>query len=624
MARNLQSRRLTVLSVALSVAFTGLAYRLIDLQVLRHEELGRKAQQNTQQRYFIESRRGDILDVKGNILATSINVKTVCADPTLIGPRRAEVARAIAPLLQMSEADLMQRLAPRVRQNDRGESFTNQYARLKTRVPVETWVKIRSAMTNLNFGLDEKKLLRKEREFYSTLRGKSVFAEDDQMRIYPNRDLAAHVLGFATAEESNKPDGPVSEIVGREGIELFLNSKLSGTRGWRQTETDRRGRELVTAREQDVEPRDGFNVVLTIDSYVQHLAETALADVMEKHSPISATAIVGRPRTGEILALAVLPDYNPNKAGSSSPDARRNRVVSDVVEPGSTFKIVPVSGALNDNVVTLNDVFNCEHGHFAFAGRVLHDHEPSDNLTVKGIITRSSNIGAAKVGIKLGPDRLYDYIQSFGFGARSGISLPGEVPGIVHPVAKWSKVSVAQIPMGHGIAVTRMQMFMAMCAIANNGKLMRPMLVDHLEDEDGKIVARYQPQAVRQVVGANAARDMVEALKTVVAAADGTATKAAMTNYTVAGKTGTAQKVEGGQYVHGKYIASFIGFFPADNPELCISIVLDEPKEGYYGGMVAAPVFKQIAERAATYLNIEPNLPPAKSDVLARNGGTNQ
>ena len=622
MAKRLQFRRLLTLTALLTLAFAGLGYRLVDVQVLRHDMLVKEAKQNSQQKFFVESRRGDILDIKGNILATSINVKTVCADPTLLGPRRAEVAHALASLLQMPEADLAQRLTVRIRQNDKGESLTNHYARLKARVPVETWLKIQAAMTNLNFGLDEKKLVRKEKEYYRLLREKSVFAENDQMRIYPNQDLAAHVLGFATAEETTVADNrPVSEIVGRDGIELFLNSKLSGVRGWRRTETDKRGRELVTAREQDVEARDGLNVVLTIDSYVQHIAETVLAEAMEKHSPISITAIVARPRTGEILAMATLPDFNPNTPGAAPVEAHRNRVIGDVVEPGSTFKIVPISGALNDQLVSLNDSFNCEQGHFAFAGKILHDHEPSGILTVKGILTHSSNIGAAKIGIKMGQDRLYEYVKSFGFGAQTGLPLPGEEVGIFHSLKNWSKVSVAQIPMGQGISVTRMQMMMAMCAIANNGKLMRPMLVDHLEDDSGTVVARYEPQPVRQVVSETAAKQMVEALKTVVTA-EGTAVKAAMTNYTVAGKTGTAQKVEGGQYVHGKYVASFIGFLPADNPELCISIVLDEPKEGYYGGQVAAPVFKQIAERVASYLNIQPDVPPAKPDAMAQAGET--
>jgi cell division protein FtsI/penicillin-binding protein 2 len=240
-------------------------------------------------------------------------------------------------------------------------------------------------------------------------------------------------------------------------------------------------------------------------------------------------------------------------------------------------------------------------------------------LTVQQIIMKSSNIGAAKVGIKMGEDRLYNYISNYGFGSRTGLPLPGEVVGINRPVKNWSKVSVAQIPMGQGIAVTRLQMAMAMCAIANDGVLMRPMLINRLEDSDGNTVVRYSPQSVRRIISDEAAKDTVEALKTVVSA-EGTAAKAAMEHYTVAGKTGTAQKVEDGRYVHGKYISSFIGFFPADNPELCISIVLDEPKEGYYGGQVAGPVFREIAERTANYLNIKPDIEDktATPDVLAQ------
>jgi cell division protein FtsI/penicillin-binding protein 2 len=369
-------------------------------------------------------------------------------------------------------------------------------------------------------------------------------------------------------------------------------------------------------REQEVQPRDGLNVVLTIDSVIQHMLESALAEGMEKHTPISICGIVIRPRTGEILAMATLPNYDPNQPGIASPDARRNRVIADVMEPGSTFKIVVVSGALNDQIVRLDDSFDCEHGHFPYAGHILHDHESYGVLSVKNIITKSSNIGAAKIGIKMGEDRLADYIQAYGFGSRSGVLLPGEVPGIVHSVKNWSKVSVAQIPMGQGIAVTRLQMAMTMCAIANHGWLVRPMIVSRLEDEDGNVVAQYAPQRIRQVVSEPAAKLMVEALKTVVSA-DGTAPKAALEHYTVAGKTGTAQKAIAGGYSSDKFFASFVGFFPADDPELCISIVMDEPKDGHYGGQVAGPLFKEVAERAANYLNLRPDI-TTPTDTVAQ------
>jgi cell division protein FtsI/penicillin-binding protein 2 len=603
----MQLKRLVWLAVLLGVAFAGLGYRLVELQVLRHEDLTVKAQQNTQRQYLLEPRRGDILDIKGHLLATSAFVKTVCADPSLIGDHPAEVARAVAPLLQLTEAEMLKKLTPRVHQNEKGEAVTNHYVVLQHKVAPETWQKICETMTNLSFGLDENKLSKTERAFYRDLRQKAIFVEplDDQLRVYPNHNLAAHVLGYVGTVEREVNGDRTTETAGVDGIEKTFNTNLAGVCGWRVTETDRARRELVSLRDENVAPCDGLNVVLTIDSFIQDIVESALKEGMEKHTPISISGIVIRPRTGEILAMATLPNFDPNSPGNAKPEERRNRVITDVAEPGSTFKIVVISGALNDGIVRLSDVFDCEHGHFHFAGRVLHDHEAYGLLSVEQIITKSSNIGAAKVGIKLGETRVADYIRDYGFGERSGLPLQGEVPGIVHPLKQWSKVSIAQLPMGQGVSVTRMQMAMAMCAIANNGWLMRPMLVDHLEDRDHNVVARYTPQPVRQVISEAASKEMIQALKTVVSP-EGTAPKAALEHYTVAGKTGTAQKVENGVYVR-KYFASFIGFFPADNPEICISVTMDDPKQGYYGGQIAAPVFKEIAERAATYLSIRPD-----------------
>lgn len=613
------THRLRLLVLLLGAAFAGLGYRLVELQVLRHEELRAKAAQNTQREIFREPRRGDILDARGNLLATSVFVKTVCADPVLIGPYAAEVARVLAPLLQMGESELHERLLPRLRQNGQGETCTNRYVVLRRKVSAETWERIRVELGGHDFGVGQE--TRRQRAFIRDLRSKAIFADpvDAQERVYPNQTLGAHVLGFVGMNEREVDGTRLLETSGKEGIEFTLDAKLNGVRGWRVTEKDRRGRELVALRDQDVKPRDGYNVVLTIDSVIQHIVESALVEAMAQHTPVSISGLVVRPRTGEILALASLPNFDPNRPGSAPPDARRNRVITDVVEPGSTFKIVVVSGALNDRAVSLTDAFDCEHGHFAFGGRVLHDHEAYGVLTVQNIITKSSNIGAAKIGIRLGENRLYDYIRDYGFGARTGIPLPGEVGGILHPTKQWTKVSIAQIPMGHGVAVTRLQMVMAMCAIANGGVLMRPVLVDRLEDRNGNVVAKYYPQRVRQVLTEPAARAMVAALQTVVSP-EGTAPKAALENYTVAGKTGTAQKAGVGGYQPGKYISSFMGFFPADDPELCISIVMDEPKKGYYGGQVVAPVFKQIAERAANYLNIRPDredLKPEPTNTIA-------
>jgi cell division protein FtsI/penicillin-binding protein 2 len=252
---------------------------------------------------------------------------------------------------------------------------------------------------------------------------------------------------------------------------------------------------------------------------------------------------------------------------------------------------------------------------------VLHDHDRYGLLSVETIITKSSNIGSAKIGIQMGQDRLYHYIRDYGFGSFTGISLSGEVRGLLYPPKNWSKVSIAQIPMGHGVAVTPLQMAMAMSAIANGGVLMRPMVVSRLEDENHFPVVQYPAQPVRRVISEAAARETIKALKTVVTR-EGTAPEAALEHYTVAGKTGTAQKAGPGGYQPGKYFSSFIGFFPADNPELCISVVLDEPKGGYYGGKVAAPFFKQIAEKSANYLNIRPDRddekPPLKTAAIVK------
>ena len=618
MTKQLQLRRVLLLLVLLGLSFAGLGYRLVDLQVLRHDELAALAQQNTQREFWRAPRRGNILDAHGNLLATSIFVKTVCADPTLIGNQQAAIARSLAPLLQMNEDELCKRLIPRVRQNEKGETITNRYVVLQHKVTDETWQKIQLTMNRLSFGVDETRLPGNQRAFFRNLHQGAIFIEpvDDQLRVYPNASLAADVLGFAGTEEMQINGRQVLQPSGRDGIELVLNSALGGVAGWRITDTDRQHRELAALRDEDVQPRDGLNAVLTIDSVIQHILETTLADAMRKHTPISIAGIVMRPHTGEILAMATLPNFDPNNPGASPIDARRNRIISDVMEPGSTFKIVVVSSALNEGVVHLTDTFDCERGHFAYAGRVLHDHEPFGILTTKSIITKSSNIGAAKIGIRLGEKQLYDYMCDFGFGTRTGIPLPGEVAGILHPVKDWSKVSIARIPMGQGVAVTRLQMLMAMGALANNGWLMRPMLVNRLEDRGGNIVQQYLPQRVRQVVSESTAKLMVETLKTVVTP-EGTAPGAAMKDYTVAGKTGTAQKVENGAYAEHKFISSFIGFFPADDPQLCILIVMDEPKEGYYGGQVCGPVFKEVAERCASYLSIPADENPQQPPVTA-------
>ncbi len=620
----MQIRRLCFFAGCIITGFFALSYRLVDLQLYRHEELSERAKDNTERTFVQKARRGDIRDIRGNLLATSKVVHTVCADPETLGTNYMSVALALAPVLEIPLPELAEKLRPRMRTNftdkahpaertnETGSLSPVRWVVLKKKIETEKWDNVRKALDEVSFGVDETKLKKTERARYNRIRNKGVFDEPEEERFYPNRSLAAHVLGYVGENETLNGSKTETAIAGKDGVEASLNSVLTGVRGWRQTETDSLQREVVLFREQDVAPRSGLSAVLTIDAGIQHIVEDELAGAMEKHNPASICSVVVRPKTGEILALAVLPTFDPNGPGDSGPDERRNRVICDVAEPGSTFKIVVVSAALNERLLDLETEIDCENGHFFFGGKLLRDEHPAGLISVERIIAKSSNIGAAKIGLQLGKDRLYEYIRSFGFGQRTGIPLPGEVNGIVHPPARWSGVSITRVPMGQGIACTPMQMVMAMSALANNGVLMRPMLVDSFVDEQGHQTAKFQPQAVRNAITSETCAKMVRALKTVVST-NGTGTKAKLAYYTAAGKTGTAQKIVDGQYVRNRHYSSFIGFFPADNPELCISVVLDDPRKGYYGGETAAPVFQRIAERAANYLAIPPERLPGQT-----------
>jgi len=612
-------RRLLVLASIVLICFVGLGCRLVDLQWARHDELRLLAENIHRHSYIREAPRGDICDRRGNLLATSAQVNTICADPSRLRGRQAEIARCLAPLLRTNEAVLLSLLSRQTRVNAKGKTVPNTYVVLKRKVSSEDWERIQAVLgQEYTNRISDKSLKKDERHDLQFAWQRSIFPEEDQLRVYPSGQLAAHILGF-TGPFPIVEEGETNWITaGVEGIERTLDEQVRGTRGWVKTEWDNRRHELFVFREQDVESRPGLKVVLTIDARVQQIVEEELALVMARHFPQSASAIVVRPRTGEILAMATMPTFDPNHPGASTIESRRNRAITDTFEPGSTFKTVTLAGALNDGVVRLSDMYDCGNGAFFFAGKVLHDHEHYSVMSVERIIAKSSNIGTAKVAIKLGQERTFKYIWDFGFGQRTGLPLAGESRGILPRLKDWKPIHISRIPIGQGVAATPLQMIMAISAIANGGMLMRPMLVDSLVDEKGQTVVKYQPQEVRRVVGEAAARQTTEAMKSVVAK-DGTAEKAALEHYTVAGKTGTAQKVIDGQYSHDKFYASFIGFFPSENPELCIAVSVDEPakKTGYYGGTVAAPVFKRIAERTANFLNTKPDLqPPQTEDVL--------
>ncbi len=610
-------------TVLLGLGFLGLAGVLVHIHVRCHEHYKEVADQHTLRMFLREPRRGEILDVQGHPLATSFPVKRLFADPSLLGPYYAEVARAVAPLVDYQEGELIQKLRPTLRTNANGRLVTNSFVNLRRKLDADQWQQVTQTLASLRFPIESARLKRSQRDFFTNLRQQSFYGVDDYRREYPSGKLAAHVLGCTQEKESEVAGRAVTttvtELKGIDGIENWLDPKLRGVRGWVLTETDRRKREVVMHRGQSIDPRPGLNVVLTIDMVVQNILETELAEAMKTYAPESAVGIITRPRTGEIVALAVLPNYDPNNLGTNTA-LRRNRAITDRIEPGSTFKIVVVASALHEKLVTLDDHFFCENGHWMYLGRPLRDHGSYGDMSVLAIITKSSNIGAAKIGLQLGEEKLYQYVRAFGFGQPTGITLPGEVGGLLPSPKLWDRITITRIPMGHSVDVTPIQMVMAMSAIANDGIMMKPLLVKSLQDADGKTVTQFSTGPGTRIISSQAAKDTVTALKT-VPTREGTAIKAALDFYTVAGKTGTAQIPDGNRgYLDGVYVSSFCGFFPADNPELCLYIMLnkvDRAKGGYYGGQVAAPIFKRVAEQAAQHLKIRPDKEGSYQDALA-------
>jgi cell division protein FtsI/penicillin-binding protein 2 len=346
--------------------------------------------------------------------------------------------------------------------------------------------------------------------------------------------------------------------------------------------------------------------VLTIDDVIQHIAERELDWAVEKFHPIGACIIVMDPRKGDILAMSSRPTFNLNSFQNVNAEKKRNRSVTDMYEPGSIFKIVTASAALEEKAVGLDDRFYCENGAWKHAGgKILHDHKPHGWLTFRQVIEKSSNIGTVKVAMKVGQDDLYAYIKKFGFGDLTNIDLPGEVPGIIRPPSRWSGTSIYAIPMGQEISVTPVQMACAMSVIANGGKLMKPRIIQSIQDKHSETIKEFPVTIVRQVLSEKTAATMRDILSGVVE--DGTGQLARVEGYEVGGKTGTSQKIENGTYSHSKFIASFVGFAPVNNPKVVVVVMLDQPHPLYYGGVVAAPVFSRVVRDTLRYMDIKPN-----------------
>jgi cell division protein FtsI (penicillin-binding protein 3)/stage V sporulation protein D (sporulation-specific penicillin-binding protein) len=562
--------------------FTLFSFRLIQVQVARADEFTAEATAKHATKQVIYARRGLIEDIHGEPLAQNEPVKTVVADASLIKDREAFAALIAAPL-EVPEAVIGGKLARMVRSKVTGKLDPCRYIVLKKDVPETTAARLAQLVAEA-----------KAKGVVSNL--EAIRFEQDFIRSYPNGSLLCHVLGFTNGEN-----------IGMDGVERTMEQYLHGDDGFRNTERDRVGREIVAYRGEEHAARDGRNVKITIDMGLQNIVEQELAIAVRQYRPKSATVILMKPQTGEILAMATRPNFDLNKQSGVPEDFRRNRAITDILEPGSTFKIVTTAAALTERLVRPDTMIFCENGYWEWCK--LHDHHPYSDLSVEDILVHSSNIGVGKLAAQLGDQRFYGYARKFGFGERTGVALPGEVGGILHPPHLWSKISLTRLPMGQEVAATPLQIVTATSAIANGGTLMMPQIVSEIVDNDGQTIVKFQPQEVRRVASQKACEAVRDALMRVVSK-KGTAALAEVPGFDVAGKTGTAQKAdENGKVTHEKYVVSFVGYMPAKDPAFVGLVLLDEAQTKHgenYGGLVAAPVFARIGERGARYLGLKP------------------
>jgi cell division protein FtsI (penicillin-binding protein 3) len=552
--------RIIFLSGLLVFCFVLIVGRMFQLQVLKKEQLYKLAAQQQHVQIPLVPKRGTVYDSKGNELAVSIEVDSVYADARkVIDP--GKTARALASILQVDREELEKKLM--------------------SQRPFE-WV--------------QRKISSKEVEQIKALRLPGIFFLKENRRFYPNSQLAAHLVGFVGLDSK-----------GLEGIEFQYDALLNGVNHVWTSARDALGRE-ITMGKVPFEKEDHYrNIVLTIDKSIQHVTEAELGRGVEQWGAKGGIAIAMDPSTGKILAMASYPTFNPNQFIQSRSKSWRNRGVSDAFEPGSLFKAFLAAAALEEQVVRPSDSFFCENGSYTVYDRTIHDTTKHGWLTVQQIIKLSSNIGASKVGEKMGRDRFYRYISAFGFGEKTRINLPGEGKGIVHHPRYWPPVALDTISFGQGISVTGIQLVTALAAIANGGFLMKPYVVEKIIDEKGEVVQFFKPEVIRKVISEETAKKVTGLLKATTEKG-GTGEGAVPAGYEVAGKTGTAQKADAllGGYSPDRYTSGFIGFAPSDEPKLVLLVVIDEPQKNNYGGVVAAPIFKAIMEKVLPYLNIIP------------------
>ncbi len=575
--------RCAIICLGFVLLFSAFSFRLIYLQMIKHDQYAGLAAEKHVIKQPIFAERGVILDANNEVLAHNVPVETVVADTSRLNDVDATVD-LVSGELKLPRGEVSEKL-----HTDR------RYIVLKREVAKANADALRQKMRAKN------------------LRG--IYFEQDATRIYPNGTMLCHVIGFTDFDHK-----------GIQGVEGSLDQYLHGQDGYRYIEHNRAGQEIVLYRGQERAPRNGYQVHLTVDLNLQNIVENEIDAAVREYSPKKATIILMRPQTGEILAMANRPAFDLNQRSEAKPEQMKNRAICDMMEPGSTFKIVTAAAALNEHKFSLDSYIFCENGVWNYGGTPLHDHAAFKDLSVKDILVKSSNIGAAKMAVTLGDQKFYEYIRRFGFGERTGVELPGEIPGLIRSPNSWSKISITHIPMGHEIGVTPLQMATAMCAIANAGKLMTPRIVKSITTADGKTISMLKPIVLRQVISPQTANQIGAALRGVVSDR-GTAAAAAVPGFTIAGKTGTAQKVgPHGGYEKGKEVVSFCGYLPADNPQFVGLVVLDDAQtkpEQNYGGAVAGPIFSRIAEKAARYLDLEPHEEIRKATPVERVALTN-
>jgi cell division protein FtsI (penicillin-binding protein 3) len=555
--------RIYITGACFFLVFCLILLRAYQLQILKGSQLSSLAKKGYTGKLTLTSQRGTIFDRNGKELALSIEVDSLYCNPKKIKNKRT-TATHLARALDLDKRDVLKKL-----------HSSRSFAWIKRKVTPEEIKSVRELnITGIDF-------------------------TNENRRYYPCMEAGAHVIGFANQDDR-----------GLEGIELQYNRYLEGQKARFNMIRDAFRRTLVFDGSK-IEEQDPFNLILTLDKDISYKAQKALRNAVQRSRARSGVCIVMRPQTGEILAMAVVPEFNPNIFWQYQPYEWRNRAITDCFEPGSTQKTFLLAGALEEGVISSETVFNCEKGEYAVGSFIIHDSHPFEMLKVSEIIKFSSNIGAIKIGQRLGAERFNYYLKQFGFGEKTGIDFPGEREGILRPIRNMSLVGKNTLYFGQGLSVSPLQLAMAFGAIANGGHLMRPYIVKSIVDQKGETIRNFYPLIKRDVISHETAEKVRGILEGVVRK-DGTAPKAAIKKYSVAGKTGTAQKVDpiNKTYSNKKFVAIFGGFTPSDSPALVILVALDEPRGIPYGGVVAAPVFSDVGSWSLNHLNVAPSFPP--------------